>query len=441
MQVEEHLEQRLRALETFAAGGQVEDVSALVIPRLLTELRAVARELPDDEDAAQAVAERVTDLLVAGCLVVSRGTGRRAEVVTPERLQTTLQDLAVELQSTTDFDATSLGKLGTGASLAEDMLRLNLLGLSAQARDELADSKLFKALAASEVVGAAMLAASGHEEQHFLSTCGIASVDQAVLSQVGSIAGLVFVGRKVLAGATRRLTADENALRAQRAVLRHAGKKQSLWAMCERAIDTATQAMSDIETRALRVIADGGPKAAARLRALTLRWGKAMQRVMGVISGPLLGADTDQSILTEKYIGGQWLASAVLAAVWEGPGIFWRGEADARSEGPDAGSYRDLLASELGLTTQAPTITLEKSAREWRSPGVIDKLWRETAWRGGVPLDVPGHSLYLRAVRRHGRELFLLGEPKGSAYERKTKSELISWMAGKEIDLPFDPFA
>jgi hypothetical protein len=440
LQVPDHLEQRLGDLETFAVGRQIEDYSAMVIPRLSFELGWIARELPNEQHASQQVADRVTDLLVASCLVVAKDTSSRMEVIAPQRLANTLRELAGELHSKTAFDETGVGRLGSGESLGEDMLRLNLLNMSAEAREELQDSDLFQALAASKIIGDVMLASSGHEEQHFLSTCGIASVDQGVLSQVGSIAGLVFTGQKVLAGASAALKHNQIALRSKPAVLRHAGQKQSLLAMAERAVATATQQLADIEQEALRVIAEAGATAAADLQKLTLRWGKVMQAVMGVIGAPLTRSTAAQSILTEKYIGGQWVASALLATLREGPGIVLRGEAKARAEGPDAASYNKLLGSQLGLTMQIASITIKKSASQWRRKGVLQKLWRETAWRGGVPLDVPGHSLYLKAVRRHGRELFLLGEPKGDDYEDLTPSELAGWVAGKSIDLPFDPF-
>ena len=439
LQVPDHLERRLGDLETFAAGKQIEDYSAMVVPKLGTVLGEVATELPGDAHASQRIAERVTDLLVASCLVVARGTSSRAEVISPQRLAKTLGDLAGELKAKTDFDETSLGRLGSSSSLPEDLLMLNLLNMSADAREELQETALFKALATSQILGDVMLASSGHEEQHFLSTCGIASVDQAVLSQVGSIAGLVFVGQKVMAAATGTLKANEQALRAKPAVLRHADQQQSLWEMAERAIAIATRELTDIEQRALQVIAGDGRTAAADLKALTLRWGRAMQAVIGVIHAPLRSAHARQSILTEKYIGNQWAASAVLAALWEGPGIFWRGEADARTTGPDTSGYRTMLGS-LGLTIETANRTIRKSATEWRRQGVLEKLWEETAWRGGVPLSVPGHALYLKAVRRHGREWFLLGEPKGDEYEYLTPAELVGRVAGVEIDLPFDPF-
>jgi hypothetical protein len=84
--------------------------------------------------------------------------------------------------------------------------------------------------------------------------------------------------------------------------------------------------------------------------------------------------------------------------------------------------------------------TIDETAPQWRRTGVLEKLWEETAWRGGVPLSVPGHALHLKAVRRNGNDCFLLGEPKGEEYEVLAPAELVGWVAGKPIELPFDPF-
>ncbi len=444
LKLPEYLEQRLSALERFTKDGRIEDSSAVVVPRLRDALSRLAAALPADDDARQVVAERVTDLLVATCLVVARGTNRRIEVMTPDTLQRHLLSLAIELRGRKPFGETAIGTIGAGKTLAEDMLLLNLLNMLPKARAEILSSTLFDAIRASDRIDDVMLASSGHEEQHYLSTCGIASRDQEILTHVGSIAGLICVGRHVLAAAGTKLDRNKAALRKRNSFQAVGDAPElmewvSVYDMCAGTIADAGAELSSIEQDALAIL-QRSRSCTGDLEGLTDRWAKVMQRAV-VILAPAANPDAPLSLLTTKYFGGHWHTSAFAAALVEGLGIFLRGEADARQEPPDAGQYSMLLTSELYPFQQHAGTTIRRTRDEWKDARVLTRLWETTVWYGGVPLGVPGHALYLKAVRQDGQQLFLLGEPKASAYQRHTGEQLAGWIAYyDEVSLPFDPF-
>ncbi len=445
LKVPAYMRDRLAELERLATGGQIEDSSDVALPRLAATLVKLGAALPADDTARTVLAKRVTDLLIASCLVVSRGRGRRAEILTPEELLSQLDKLVPALRARIPFDSTNVGKLGRGTTLAEDMLLLNLLNMPAEARAEILGSELFTAIRASGHIAEVMLASSGHEEQHYLSTCGIASRDQEVLTHVGSIAGLVWVSRKVLAAAAVRLKGNEKALRERHSYELAGGDPMhpefvSVYDMCDGLIARATAGLDEIERDAFAVVKEVDGPVTASLEALTTRWGTLMQHTMQILA-PVADPDAALSVLTTKYIGGHWNWSALVATIVDMPQIlsFW--EFGARMEPPDEPRYRTHLAT-AGLPTQGTLETpITKTRSEWEQGSVLKNLWEGTVWRGGVLLTVPGHSLYLKAVRRDGAAMFLLGEPKGSAYQPYTPEKIAAWLARyKEVSLPFDPF-
>lgn len=170
--------------------------------------------------------------------------------------------------------------------LTARLTRLALLNLSEQARRRLRDDPLFVRLLGSALLGEALFAASGAEERFFVNTGAVAVVNQVVRGRVPTIAGLLVTGRQLAGWLVGRLAQLPAGVLGQpdRTGRGPAGPARTIGELVDSRLDDVTGEFDAIEAATLAVLGvDDREAAGQRLRALTVRWSRAMHKLGGVV--------------------------------------------------------------------------------------------------------------------------------------------------------------
>lgn len=424
---------RLQDFERLAASqdATVVDYSDKVFARLDDDLKGLhdVVETADPADRAK-LADILGDLLLTGSLVPTRrGRGDAQqfsiEVMNHDRLRDMLRDVEFGLRGTNRNrlrEQLDDIKLRDGDTLEQRMLELSLLNLKPEAAEALRNDALFQKIRDSPYAGTWMLAASGADEQRFLNTCAASAVNQGILADVSSIAGLLHAGRSV----TRNLEADL-------ARYRNNPEKDpnpQVVELLQRRIDQAKASFDDIESRAHQMLDSGAPPDFDAVHALTRDWGRVMQKLAGVSDATTA---TRTPHLTKKDIDDHWHLSALLAILQLK--MFHRPL--NRVEGIDVGKYRDNVETTIKTGLRITGREVDGNLAKWIEQGnSIDTYWTELLHAGGTHFSVTGHSLYMKAVRDGDEEVFLVGDPMVSYMQRMTKPEMVAYARRKHVTVP-----
>jgi hypothetical protein len=370
-------------LTDLAIGGYAVEYLPEVLgnPDILRLLGSIGRTVPVRGGAK--LTRLVNDLLVAASLVpvwrtpahqaaspgqAAREGLRPAGLISPHRLAYLLRGISEGLAGGRDPLAAPVlagASYQADAPLAVRLARLALLNLSESARQRLAADPLFGRLLNSRLLGDALSAASGAEEQFFSDTGPVAAVDQVLLSRMPTIAGLLMVGRDLVSG-----------LQGQAA-----GGGGLLQATVEFAA-IAAEADAVLDAQAL----DPG-EAGERLRELTPRWAEAMRTLDEAAPpgpGRAIGIDLDDD-LAPVNVQLDWPVLPPTRLLAEG----------LVSE-DDQARFWDLVRGEGGVLV-----------------------------RTGADQD--RRVLYLRAARRGVDRVFAFGNPDRSTYGEVTLRAITDW--------------
>jgi hypothetical protein len=442
----DHLSTRIEQL--VALGTPVEDYTSDVFarPQVAQRLTAISTSLTPD--ALGPAARRVCDMLLFTSLVATVGEGAAARsmmVLTPDALVRVLDP--AKLGGGAPLPAADVGAPKVGEKpdprrlILQDMLRINAMSLDGPLGGAVAGSALFKAILQSNVIDVVLLANTQHEEQHYMSSCSIASRDQEVLSRIGSLAGLVVLGKLVANRFLHDLGAQENALTG-----RASTQGPNLFVHAASQASRTLAELGEIEFAALELVY-GGVRDVNAYGTLVARWGKVMQRLSSVLQVPSQGVRSGSdsvAVLSEKIIPGQWVLSAFAMAVPVLVQAGFSGDFAAHLQGrvrpPSAQAFSTALGQQGMPTTGGASVDLgQRTKTDWAA--AMPKLWSETLNRGATPFSIPGHAVVMKAVRSRGAQVFLLGDPKGSSFDEYTLDEMAAYLSKQEIDMPFDPFA
>ncbi len=391
----------------------------------------------------------VNDMLLSAALVPSRETpvrrpGRRRyhdvrviESVSPIRLRSVLTQLAVELVGGRDPMAEpGLASIGyrPGQPAAERLARLALLNLGDQVRARVATDPLFGALLASPLLTEALFAASGAEEQFFLNTCTVAAVDQILLAQVPTIAGLLIAGRNLVAWVQDRVTGGTGALHLpDRTGLGPLRRPRTIGELAQARIRQATAEFNAIGAAVTTLLATPGLDSRTggqQLRALTERWSRVMQKLGGVVMLGQTDGQPDIPVLTRRIVRDTWELSLVLAGP-TGVDRYRR-----RATGIRPHDYLIPINSQLAARALEPARSL---APRLASADHRARFWDIVRDQGGILLragpESDRHLIYLRAVRRGDQQMFALGDPLHSNYEFVPLSVITAWARERDAQV------
>ena len=322
----------------------------------------------------------VNDLLMATSLVPPG-------LVSPRRLASMLREISDELAADRDpLAAPALAGTGYQADepLAVRLARLALVNLSNPARTRLAGDPLFQRMLTSPLLGAALFAASGTDEQFLACADGSAAADQVLLARVPTIAGLLLAGRERM----KRLRGREGV---------------GGGALAEAAAEFAA-----IATAAETVLDEPGddPGAASgRLGMLTLRWAEAMRK---------LEAGAPES-----------------------------GRPGARVTGADVDDQLAAVNRQLTWPLLPPTRPLAEGLRSNVGQAAF---WDLVRGEGGIVVRTGRRLLSLRAMRRDGHRVFVFAGPGGPGYGEVPLEGITDWAQARQAQvheayLPGSPVA
>ncbi|GLY46794.1 hypothetical protein [Lentzea sp. NBRC 102530] len=379
-----------------------------------------------------AVRTFVTDALLASTLAPVRETTLR--LVPANRLDQLLDDLTTELANGRDpFTARSSPLHGLAAPenapLPVRLAHLALTNLSPSARDAVTASPLFTALAATpEALTESLFAATGFEEQHFITTCVPAAVNSAVRAKVPTLASLLHIGRSVADTTEHRITRASP--EARQKADRLFGRSQET--MVRKRIADARAEFTAVEDRALRLVrGEQSPAARQEWHHLTVRWSRTMQKLAAAqLDLPVV------PVLTRKVVRGDWTASvAVMSSVF-------LDRPTRRLTGVDHQNYVGLLQPALAMepgghlfgadevsTERSPAVPLED---ELTTPNEVNRFWERVAARGGTVLSSPDHAVHLGTGLADGKRVFALDDPMYARPVVLTPDALLAWAVKQE---------
>jgi hypothetical protein len=371
---------------------------------------------------------------------------RAVELVSASRLADLLREISSALASGQDPLATLAG-IGYRADerLTARLTRLALLNLSEQARRRLRDDPLFVRLLGSALLGEALFAASGAEEQFFVNTGAVAVVDQVVRGQVPTIAGLLVTGRQLSGWLVGRLAQLPAGVLGQpdRTGRGPAGPARTIGELVYSRLDEVTGEFDAIEAAALAVLgADDREAAGQRLRALTVRWSRAMHKLGGVVP---LGGDSGSPrvpVLTRRLDRAGRPVSRALTVPLQAVDRPGRRAAEVGLD-----DYLAPVNNLLSWPVRTPTQPL---AAGLGSASNAVRFWELVRADGGIVVGagpVSGRRVvYLRAMRRGGHRVFAVGDPARPGYRVVRLPDIADWARSDaawvhDAYLPGDPGA
>ncbi|MCP2205582.1 hypothetical protein LX90_009324, partial [Lentzea flava] len=367
---------------------------------------------------------------------------REIRVISSHRLSRLLGELDafVSLGRDPFTDALSSTRaidLPAEADLPVRLAVLGLLNLSEAGRSGVVSSELYTALLANPpALVESMFASTGHEEQYFLATCVAAAVDTAVRVTLPNIVALLHIGRTAA-------TATENSIRKVPSDVR--GKSDRLFRrsleemVLERVADA--RAEFDVIERWARELIDSDqsdPEVRREWRALSERWGRAMQKLA---AADLTGGTAP--VLTRKIIKGHWATSAIVAA----PVLVDRGW--RRLIGVDQMTYVETFRRQLADTFRTqlafgPDETLFGSSRSTTDERVfladldsarLAAFWQRVAATNGVIVATTGHQVHVQATVVDEEPVFILNDGKLSDPSVLTTREFAEWAERRDASV------
>lgn len=451
---------RLADLEQLAQGYTLEDYSAQVLGRrelleVLAEINTNLGKEGVDSTYRVSIREMIADMLLFSSLIISRVTEKKlspslttwfldkkqffdraaVEVISPEMLLKALKQIALKTAAKEDASA---GIVFSGQeSLAQRMLKLSLLNVKEQARKELQQDPLFQSILASPEVLKVMLASSGGLEQDFLNTCAAAAVNQDVLKRVGSIAGLLQIGRATATHIEIMIKSMQKSNVLKKQLAQQAKKSTSMESYYLNRVNTARSAFDIIEQKAKTLVLSKQVDLAG-LQALTHDWNRQMQRLAAVIA---VVDPQKLPTLTEKK-PEDWVGSVA--------GLL-HGRTGRRLLPVDAAALAKVIGQTVDLASPKGEVPINTLLNAEKNEQVaMGKLWEAVFQAGGTPFSmtfkVPvlgkqqGHSVYLKAILRGNEKLFALQDPMIRRYDFKSFNEMNAYIKMYQAGVP-DAFA
>ncbi|MFC3456499.1 hypothetical protein [Amycolatopsis speibonae] len=395
------------------------------------------------ESARSRVRTFVNEALLAASLVPTREQSHRpkrshggsevdrraVQPVTPARLAYLLEVLNSEISGGVDPLTSSTSPLvgldlPSEADLPVRLAILGLVNLGTTARTRVTANPLFMALSTNpDAMTEALFAATGHEEQYFLSTSAPAAIDMSVRGRVPTLAGLLQVGGAV-ADATERGLAQASAESRSKSD-RPFGRTQE--EMVRKRVADARAEFATLEQRALSLVNADQTDGAVRREwhELTARWARSMQK--------LAAADLNVDrvpVLTRKHLRDGVLSKALVSPLIVDRWSRRRGQVDHvsyvdRMQGLLApGADGSPFGSDTMTGGTSPALVL---AETLRTGDELTSFWRQVAAQGGAVLSIPDHSVHLQATTVDGRPVFVLSDPRNLRPALLTPEALVKW--------------
>ncbi len=449
----------------FAAFGafEFENYTDLILgdQQVQGALRAIdtnlgAADYPQNQRIS--VRDRVNDMLLLTSLVATHsvrhsrllpGASKEHEryavqPLSPARLKSLLQEIVIATGARQDLEETdSLAGLQSGNAepIAQRMAKLSLANLTRDARSSLLNDPLMQALLNSPQLATIMMASSGPDEQRFMSTCTTAAVNQHVLSQVSTIAGLLAIGRKTIEAVTEQMTIHAARLQeVQKSKVFRSDDTVEKVAM--RRMAEAEQVFAVIRAQAMLLARAGGAPNFEAWHDLTRAWSRTMQKLAPLTD---LSEGGDTPVLSNKMVKDQWMGSAVVHVLSVRPFFdepFKR--ATPLNETAYTGAVGQTLETDRDLAPddRIPSVNIRRQlgAGEQERLVATEVFWRVLHQLNGMPFSqshsgpVPGgHNLYMKAIRRGAEQLFAIGDPKVSFYEYKSMASMAKFLDSDHV--------
>ena len=436
-------------LAGLGQGGNVAEYLTEVLgdQEILGLLRGISGRVPGRGGAVLMVL--VNDLLVAASLVPvwetqARGAGTpgvaarpgagAVELVSPRVLVEVLREVSQGLdEGRGPLAGPLLAGTGyrAGDPLAVRLARLGLVNLRGPVRAKVAADPLFGLLLGSPLLGEALLAAGGAQEQFFVNTGAVVAVDQVLAGRVPTIAGLLVAGREVagwLEARVAEVPAGGGVLeRRDRAGLGPARPGRSVGELVRWRAGRARAEFDAIAAEVLAVLdlAGEGGAAAGRLAVLVRRWGRVMEKLGGVLAVAGGSAAARVPVLTRRLgrDGSRVSGMLPVAQRLDRPG--------RRMVSVAAGDYLAPVNAVLSLPVAAPSGVL---ADALGSDQARARFWDLVRGEGGVLARTgPDHDqlLYLRAVRRGRNRVFAFSDSGQSGYQVLRLSQITGWASDR----------
>ena len=449
---------RLADLEQLAQGYTLEDYSTQVLGRsellfILEEINTNLGKEGVDSTYRASIRERIADMLLFSSLIISQVTAKKlspslttwflgkkqffdraaVEVISPEMLLKALKQIALKTAAKEDASA---GIAFSGQeSLAQRMLKLSLLNVKEQARKELQQDPLFQSILSSPEVLKVMLASSGGLEQDFLNTCAAVAVNQDVLKRVGSIAGLLQIGRATATHIETMIKSMQKSNALKKQLAQQAKKSTSMESYYLNRVNTARSAFDIIEQKAKALVLAKQVDLAG-LQALTHDWNRQMQRLAAVIA---VVDPQKLPTLTEKK-PEDWVGSVA--------GLL-QGRTGRRLLPVDAAALAKVIGQTVELASPKGEVPINTLLTAEKNEQIaMGKLWEAVFQAGGTPFSMTfkvlgksqGHAVYLKAILRGNEKLFALQDPMIRRYDFKNFKEMNAYIKEHQASVP-DAFA
>jgi hypothetical protein len=342
--------------------------------------------------------------------------------ITVNRLVAVLEQVANALPLRDPLTILELAGTGYDPSqrLGERLARLSLLNLHPAGRAQLTGTgplaSLFRKLVRSPLVAEAMLAASGMESQFFFSTGPIASIDQHLLAQVPTIVGLLAVTDSVIERVRTQTRSGRPELQKTERLL--PPPVQSVGSRARSRVDEAIALRTTI-SESLRALIDstGSDAAAARatLQGYTTAWSRVVQKLSSdlVLEGP-----AKPPVLTRIRRPGAITSSLLLsAALVVTTGLLAPKRTRRRFLALDDRVFTEVVTPRLVTPPQRPTDPMPPTpTNRAEAEAVVNEFWEIVFAEGGVAINAQGLDVYVRAERRDGHRVFLVGDPSADRY-------------------------
>lgn len=301
-------------------------------------------------------------------------------------------------------------------TVPQKMLMLNLANFEPEFRQKIMDNPCFKMIKDKENLVEWMFNCSGSLEQKYLNTCVCACFCEDILSRVAILPEALLLSRQMLDQIKSRI--DE---------INDPSTKEYV----EHRLIKLNHSLEKIENKIL----NEPHMSSDEIYKLTLKWSQSFEK-LGLLISP-----TTTPHPTPKIIGNHWLLSAAIMTPVvllehlfhdaKNPpkmemrlfGTNWDNLMDAIQNSVISPSYhgigdreKDILLGHITDCTEA-----EKDL-------TLMKLWTLTNMKGGIPIQIPGHLMYLKAINYQDVSTFILSDPKQNDYQLLSFRQLLDYI-------------
>lgn len=422
--------------------------------QLASYLAEIAEKLPAETEQSKLVKEFVFDAVLTTFLIPEREERFEISQIKYHSLQTFSPDSLIAIlqkinQNLLEKKPISLGLLlsidpnskmaqvkYSELSAMQKTLILSTSHLNDTLKTKLFNDPLFQKIWDSPFLEDWLFASSGSLPQDFLNGCSAASIAQDILSKTPTIIGLLLINEFLHDEMQKQIDTSDTDVKSKTAfnywfkqgptVEDH---MKNILSQVKKESETLRKQTEDLLDQER---AQSTPTSSQKHQKLIDEWSTSFQKLSSILN------PEDVSLLASQPVKGSWATSFVLKFLSGIFSILVPGSIKSTEylNSPD----RDEIIQKLSLVFTNYNLSkryYKSMYTTWQSStnkqAYLNKLWNKMNNKGGSLVSMHFHATYLKAIKRKGERVFLIGDPVRGGYKSYTFKQFEKFLARGDV--------